>query len=631
MNHFRWIVTMLFVFIWGVMALRPLYAQDMPETGIYFSADITRPTNALRRIDLNGNNDNIIIGALPVNQVIYIESENKIYGAGLDNAIRRMNPDGTGVETLVAGLNGANSLRIDLDGAKMYWIDEGSAFLERGSEIWRANLDGSQQERIIDSEAGFGQFNGLTLDPAGGKLLVVNDDEILWANLDGSDPGVFAMAQGGVNPELSCILVDAVNDQVYWVQDGGSQDSAIYRANRDGTDSTPIIPLSTFPSITCPILDATNSELLWGDEDVDSILRGDLDGSNVDALLTDVGNVVELRLGEAGRLYWRERIANGRFNLVGADRDGGNRVTYVTELQLVRAFEVISALARLFYINQNDQIMELGTATLKDDVEADLVLAGPRDIRGIGIDQTGGKAYFTNGPAIARVNLDGTGFETIVTETASAEVLTLDLENGKVYWSIGAPTPAIRRANLNGTGVEDVFVHPGGGTSTIFRGITLDRPVGKLYWAYYIFGGSDPYSGSIWQADLDGGNAEPLITGLTNPIGVGLDSAGGKIYWTDAGTRKIQRANLADGSEVEDVISVGLQRPEDLVVDAPNGHLYFSDSAATTISRATLEGEAVTTLYDGPASPYSLVVFTNPPDGGEEPDGTIYLPALSAD
>ena len=39
-----------------------------------------------------------------------------------------------------------------------------------------------------------------------------------------------------------------------------------------------------------------------------------------------------------------------------------------------------------------------------------------------------------------------------------------------------------------------------------------------------------------------------------------LDAAGGKLYWTDWGTDKIQRANL-DGSEVEDVVSSGLVDP----------------------------------------------------------------------
>jgi hypothetical protein len=43
------------------------------------------------------------------------------------------------------------------------------------------------------------------------------------------------------------------------------------------------------------------------------------------------------------------------------------------------------------------------------------------------------------------------------------------------------------------------------------------------------------------------------IRGLRIPWGIALDVASGKVYWTDAGSDKIQRANL-DGSGVEDLI-----------------------------------------------------------------------------
>ena len=51
-----------------------------------------------------------------------------------------------------------------------------------------------------------------------------------------------------------------------------------------------------------------------------------------------------------------------------------------------------------------------------------------------------------------------------------------------------------------------------------------------------------------------------MTAGLVNPQGIVLDAAGGKPYWADWGTDKIQRANL-DGSEVEDVVSSGLLDP----------------------------------------------------------------------
>ena len=48
--------------------------------------------------------------------------------------------------------------------------------------------------------------------------------------------------------------------------------------------------------------------------------------------------------------------------------------------------------------------------------------------------------------------------------------------------------------------------------------------------------------------------------GISNPRSIALDLINSKMYWTDFGTRKIQRANL-DGSNVEDLVTTGLINP----------------------------------------------------------------------
>ncbi len=48
---------------------------------------------------------------------------------------------------------------------------------------------------------------------------------------------------------------------------------------------------------------------------------------------------------------------------------------------------------------------------------------------------------------------------------------------------------------------------------------------GKMYW-------TDFDADKIQRADLDGANVEDLVTGLTDPFGIALDPAAGKIYWT---------------------------------------------------------------------------------------------------
>ena len=82
-----------------------------------------------------------------------------------------------------------------------------------------------------------------------------------------------------------------------------------------------------------------------------------------------------------------------------------------------------------------------------------------------------------------------------------------------------------------------------------------------------------------------------VTTDLGQPYGLALDVGAGKLYWVDAGTRTIQRANL-DGSQVEDVVA-GLDDPGGLVLDVGAGKLYWADWRTDTIQRANLDGAQV--------------------------------------
>jgi hypothetical protein len=87
----------------------------------------------------------------------------------------------------------------------------------------------------------------------------------------------------------------------------------------------------------------------------------------------------------------------------------------------------------------------------------------------------------------------------------------------------------------------------------------------RMYWTDM---GTTTGDGKIQRADLSGDNVEDLVcaacppehTALTMPIGIALDVAEGKMYWTDAKAAKIQCADL-DGSNIEDLVTTGLTMP----------------------------------------------------------------------
>jgi PEP-CTERM motif len=85
--------------------------------------------------------------------------------------------------------------------------------------------------------------------------------------------------------------------------------------------------------------------------------------------------------------------------------------------------------------------------------------------------------------------------------------------------------------------------------------IALDEPAGKIYWAGAWGGGA---TGLVQRANLaDGSNVETLLEGFAQddfPVDLALDPPGGKMYIGNDSLFKIQRANL-DGSGLEDVVT----------------------------------------------------------------------------
>ena len=113
---------------------------------------------------------------------------------------------------------------------------------------------------------------------------------------------------------------------------------------------------------------------------------------------------------------------------------------------------------------------------------------------------------------------------------------------------------------------------------------------GKMYWV-------DRMTAKIQRANLNGSQIEDLVTtGLEQPTDLALDLDQGKMYWTDRGTSRIQRANL-DGSQIEDLVT----RPGDiwsLALDIAGGKMYWTSTAwpKQKIQRANLNGSQIKDL-----------------------------------
>ena len=220
--------------------------------------------------------------------------------------------------------------------------------------------------------------------------------------------------------------------------------------------------------------------MYWADQWTDAIRRSDLDGENIEDLVTGVEDPRDIALDlVAGRMYWTEQ---GTGTIRRADLDGTNGETLI---------------------------------------EAE----GPK---GIALDVIKRKMYwtakevgrFSDVGVVQRSNLNGANVETLVAGLGDPEDIALDLVAGKMYYSVGS---RIQRSNLDGSNSEPLVSRVGGPVE-----IALDVVEGKMYWADKRSLRSAAHSslrthGKIHRSDLDGGNVEEIVTGLVRPVGIALD------------------------------------------------------------------------------------------------------------
>jgi virginiamycin B lyase len=194
----------------------------------------------------------------------------------------------------------------------------------------------------------------------------------------------------------------------------------------------------------------------------------------------------------------------------------------------------------------------------------------------------------TEGPAIGRANLDGTGVDqSFITGLG----FDLAVDGAHVYWT-DRPRHRIGRANLDGTGVDQSFITQDSDTDV--GGVAVDAA--GIYWAGHFSESvcqteECPDYGFISRLNLDGisAGAQLRLGAGDDPCGVAVGAS--HVYWADPGPGgRIGRANLDfTGVDKEFITDVPVARCG-VAVDA--AHIYWS-SRNGMIARADLDGTGV--------------------------------------
>jgi len=227
-----------------------------------------------------------------------------------------------------------------------------------------------------------------------------------------------------------------------------------------------------------------------------------------------------------------------------------------------------------------------------------------------------GRLFFLDirGGRVVSTAPDGADVKVLISgRTGIPDGIAVDTQAGHIYWTImgraAADDGMIERIDLDGSHLTTIV--PAGGTFTP-KQLKLDPVHRKLYW-------SDREGMRIMRANLDGSNIETLVeTGHGDEerrdagnwcVGIALDVAGGKIYWTqkgsdNAGIGSIKRANLeipagenpSHRSDIE-VLFQRLPEPIDLDLDLTHRMIYWTDRGANIVSRASMDVPRGTYLH----------------------------------
>ena len=272
---------------------------------------------------------------------------------------------------------------------------------------------------------------------------------------------------------------------------------------------------------------ASRPPMLW----VDGGAIYGLVGADVQRFASSVDNALNIAVG-GGKVYWTEKTGENSGTINSADLDG----TGVMELVSVRSVPM-----------------------------------------GIAVDTAGRKVYWTaSSGKIKRANLNGSGRENVMLDLPSP--MDLALAGGNAYWAQG--NGSVRFVNLRGQKVVRNITPIGADTpgSLVIAG-------GKVYWTEK----TAASAGTINSANLNGTDVMELTSIRSVPMGIAVDTARSKLYWT-ASSGKIKQANL-NGSGAKNVVS-GLGSP---------GELVLSNSIATPTAAAT-----TTTTTTASRSKYDL-------------------------
>ena len=238
-----------------------------------------------------------------------------------------------------------------------------------------------------------------------------------------------------------------------------------------------------------------------------------------------------------------------------------------------------------------------------DGTNVEVLVTRPTTPQSITVDTVGKKLYWINSleGKIQSADLNGENISTVIQLDDSITHIAVDAEGSKLYWADSQFR--IRRVNFDGTGIETPLTGWNSYRTRRIGGIAIAD--GKIYWTERQIWSE--YGGIIHRANLNGTNLETFVTSLGEPIGLAVDTVGGKVYWTNS-YGGIQRMDI-NGGEIENVV-YGIAAPGDLALGAAvtSTTPTTSETPATTDAVVSISPASVASPAVGEQLEFSLKI-----------------------
>ena len=311
----------------------------------------------------------------------------------------------------------------------------------------------------------------------------------------------------------------------------------------------------TLATVTFTVVEAKASAITLTDVTLSDAAANSLDVTSMDGAVTvtaaegeaPVDEIRVLTLSELPLMYWVD-ISSGRlFRATGTTAEN-----IVPNVQNATGIAMHAAQKKVYWIEKTgERSGKIRRANL-DGSNVQLVKELTSVPRELTLDTVENKLYLTNSwGKIQRMNFDGSGFQpNLITGLNAPKHLAVDISGSKVYWT---EPGSIWRANLNGKSREQLLINLGE-----VGGLTLANR--RLYWTEQ---NKHNQTGRVRRATLTGSHVTTLATLMSVPMGIAVDTAGRRLYWTNSRGR-IQRASLT-GEHIQNVVT-GLGMPASLAL-----------------------------------------------------------------